>query len=67
MEQKREPMNKNRMMRPTVRDEQASDCEVRIHQEHWSARQACEYRAESDSSTAKNRLSAADLPFRFLV
>jgi hypothetical protein len=26
---------KNRMKRPTVRDERATDREVRIYQEHW--------------------------------
>jgi hypothetical protein len=35
VEQTREPMNKNRMMRPTVPGEQATDCEAHIHQGHW--------------------------------
>jgi len=35
VDQKREPMNKNRMMRPTVLGELANDSEARFHQEHW--------------------------------
>jgi hypothetical protein len=35
VEQRREPMNKNRMMRPTVLGESANDDEAHIHQEHW--------------------------------
>ena len=34
VDQRREPMNKNRMMRPTVWGELANDSEARIHQEH---------------------------------
>jgi len=33
VDQKREPMNKNRMMMPTVWGELASDSEARFHQE----------------------------------
>ena len=32
MDQTREPMNKNRMMRPTVQGELATDSEARVHQ-----------------------------------
>jgi len=35
VEQRREPMNKNRMIRPTVLAERATDREAHIHQEHW--------------------------------
>jgi hypothetical protein len=35
MEQIRGPMNKNRMIRPAVPDELATDSEVRIHQGRW--------------------------------
>jgi len=35
VEQRRGPMNKNRMKRPTVPDELASDSEAHIHQGHW--------------------------------
>jgi hypothetical protein len=34
VDQRREPMNKNRMMRPTVRVELANDSEARFHQEY---------------------------------
>ena len=37
VDQRREPMNKNRMMRPTVWGELAKDkdSEARVHQAHW--------------------------------
>jgi hypothetical protein len=35
VEQRREPMNKNRMMRPTVWGELAEDSEAQVHQTHW--------------------------------
>jgi hypothetical protein len=35
VDQKREPMNKNRMKRPTVQGERAMDREAHIHQVHW--------------------------------
>jgi hypothetical protein len=35
VEQTREPMNKNRMMRPTAAGERAKDREARIHQGCW--------------------------------
>jgi len=35
VEQRREPMNKNRMMRPTVRGERASGRKAHIHPKHW--------------------------------
>jgi hypothetical protein len=35
VEQRREPMNKNRMTRPTVPGELANDSEAHIHQAHW--------------------------------
>jgi len=35
VDQKRELMNKNRMMRPTVQGERANDREAHIHQVHW--------------------------------
>jgi len=35
VDQRREPMNKNRMMRPTVWGELAKDSEAQVHQAHW--------------------------------
>jgi hypothetical protein len=35
VDQNREPMNKNPMMRPTVQGELAYDSEAHIYQAHW--------------------------------
>src|SRR5260370_22012345 len=35
VDQRREPMNKNRVMRPTVWGELANDSEARFHQARW--------------------------------
>jgi hypothetical protein len=45
MDQKREPMNKNRMKKPTVWDERAIDREVHIHQEHGGKSGGCARKA----------------------